>query len=152
MISHRQDSIKAIRQKRNKENAVQSAAALVFVKMAESAEDAFDVTTLAEHESLFSEWASGVQFTTGQIRKYGGKLYKCVQPHTSQDDWTPEASPSLWSLSGDPGEEYPEWFQPVGAHDAYITGDKAAYNNKHWVSTVNGNVWEPGVYGWEEVT
>ena len=32
-----------------------------------------------------------------------------------------------------------------------MTGDKVFYNNKNWVSIVDNNVWEPGVYGWEEI-
>ena len=47
--------------------------------------------------------------------------------------------------------EFPEWRQPTGAHDAYSKGDKVSHNGKHWVSDVDGNVWEPGVYGWSEV-
>ena len=52
--------------------------------------------------------------------------------------------------AGDPAEEWPEWSQPIGAHDAYAAGDKVSHNSKHWVSNVNANVWEPGVYGWDE--
>ncbi len=47
--------------------------------------------------------------------------------------------------------EFPEWSQPLGAHDAYNLGDKVSHNGKKWVSTAANNVWEPGVYGWEEV-
>ena len=47
--------------------------------------------------------------------------------------------------------EYPEWVQPTGAHDAYSIGDKVTYNDRHWVSNTNGNVWVPGEYGWDEV-
>ena len=58
----------------------------------------------------------------------------------------------MWTQIGNPQEEYPEWYQPIGAHDAYSMGDKVSHNSKHWKSTVNNNVWEPGVYGWEEIT
>ena len=67
-------------------------------------------------------------------------------------DWTPPATASLWKEIGDPTVEYPEWSQPLGAHDTYALGDKVAHNGKRWVSTAANNVWEPGVYGWEEVT
>ena len=80
-----------------------------------------------------------------------GVLYKCVQEHTSQADWTPDVAVSLWSKTSDPAEEYPEWSQPIGSHDAYNTGDKVTYNKKHWISTCDNNVWQPGVYGWNEV-
>lgn len=58
----------------------------------------------------------------------------------------------MWTQIGNPQEEYPEWYQPTGAHDAYSMGDKVSHSDKHWKSIVNNNVWEPGVYGWEEVT
>lgn len=50
-----------------------------------------------------------------------------------------------------PSDEYPEWKQPAGAHDAYAQGAKVSHKGKKWTSDVGGNVWEPGVYGWTEV-
>ena len=90
----------------------------------------------------------------GLLEKYSTTEvgYRCVQAHTSQDDWTPDAAASLWSKVGNPAEEYPAWSQPIGSHDAYGEGDKVTHNEKKWVSTCNANVWEPGVYGWEEVS
>jgi hypothetical protein len=123
---------------------------IVFVTLAENG--SIDEVTATEHTDCFAEWASGVAYTVGNIRQYNGQLYKCVQAHTSQEDWTPDSAASLWSKIGDPTVEYPEWAQPVGAHDAYSKGDKVSYNNKHWVSTVDANVWQPSVYGWDEVT
>ena len=55
-------------------------------------------------------------------------------------------------LVSDPAEEWPEWSQPVGAHDAYSKDAKVSHNGKHWISNVDSNVWEPGVYGWTEAT
>ena len=49
-------------------------------------------------------------------------------------------------------DEYPEWVQPTGAHDAYNTGDKVSYNGKHYVCTIDANTYAPDVYGWEIVT
>lgn len=106
----------------------------------------------------FPQWNSMLskQITQDMIDKgfdryqYNGQLYKCVQAHTPQSDWTPDKTPALWvkvSL-----EEYPEWVQPAGAHDAYKKGDKVTHNGKKWESTVDTNVWEPGVHGWNEVT
>ena len=123
---------------------------IVFVTLAENG--SIDEVTATEHTDCFAEWASGVAYTVGNIRQYNEQLYKCVQAHTSQEDWTPDSAASLWSIIGDPTVEYPEWSQPVGAHDAYSKGDKVSYNNKHWVSTVDANVWQPSVYGWDEVT
>ena len=123
---------------------------IMFVTLAEAGN--IDPVTAAEHADLFSEWAYPINYKTGQIRRYKGSLYKCVQDHTSQADWTPDTTSSLWSLTADPAEEWPEWVQPIGAHDAYNKGDKASHNQKHWTSTAENNVWEPGVYGWEDVT
>lgn len=99
---------------------------------------------------LFEPWVSDTQYHTGDRRRYGDTLYKCLLDHTSQSDWTPDVSPSLWVRTDDPGEEWPEWVQPVGAADAYSTGAKVSHNDRHWVSDIDGNVWEPGVYGWTE--
>ena len=123
---------------------------IMFVTLAEAG--SIDGVTAGEHSELFAEWAYPVSYKIGQIRRYGGNLYRCIQDHTSQEDWTPEAASSLWARAADPTEEWPQWSQPVGAHDAYNTGDKVSHNGKHWISTASGNVWEPGVYGWEEVT
>ena len=90
-------------------------------------------------------------YEPGNIRSYEENLYRCVQAHTSQDDWTPDKVPALWTKIGDPTVEFPEWSQPIGSHDAYAKGDKVSHNDKHWESTVDGNVWQPGVYGWDEV-
>ena len=123
---------------------------IAFVTMAESG--AIDEVTAAEHIETFAEWQPNIEYAAGQLRRYGEdpKLYKCVQDHTSQSDWTPDTTPALWTLAGDPGEEWPAWSQPIGAHDAYGAGDKCSHNNKHWISDVDSNVWEPGVYGWTQ--
>lgn len=122
---------------------------IMFVTLAEAG--SIDAATAAEHADLFTPWAYPVAYKTGQIRRYtDGKLYKCLQDHTSQADWTPPAAVSLWVAVADPAEEWPEWSQPVGAHDAYGAGDKVSHNGKHWTSNVDANVWEPGVYGWTE--
>lgn len=130
--------------------SVQSASAVAFVALCEVG--TLDTVTASEHAELFAEWAYPVAYTVGQLRRYNGTLYKCVQAHTSQADWTPDTAASLWSVAADPAEEWPAWSQPVGAHDAYAAGDKVSHNGKHWTSDVDGNVWEPGVYGWTEST
>ena len=130
--------------------SVQSASAVAFVALCEVG--TLDTVTASEHAELFAEWAYPVAYTVGQLRRYNGTLYKCVQAHTSQADWTPDTAASLWSVAADPAEEWPAWSQPVGAHDAYAKGDKVSHNGKHWTSSVDSNVWEPGVYGWDEYT
>lgn len=99
---------------------------------------------------LFDSWQTDTAYDVGDRRKYGGALYKCLTAHTSQSTWTPDVSPSLWVRTDDPGEEWPEWVQPLGSTDAYPAGAKVSHNEKHWVSNVDANIWEPGVYGWDE--
>lgn len=123
---------------------------IVFVTLAETG--SIDDVTAGEHISAFAPWVPDVSYTVGQMRQYNSKLYRCITAHTSQADWTPDAAVSLWVAVADPAEEYPAWSQPIGAHDAYDTGDKVNHNGKRWISTVDDNVWEPGVYGWQEVT
>ena len=96
---------------------------------------------------LFPMWATGRAYAVDDRVQYGGTLYKCVQSHTSQADWTPDATPALWVVVSI--DEYPEWVQPTGAHDAYNTGDKVSYNGKHYVCTIDGNAYAPDVYGWK---
>ena len=95
---------------------------------------------------LFPAWELKA-YVVGDRVRYNSTLYKCVQAHTSQTGWTPDATPALWvAVSLD---EYPEWVQPTGAHDAYNTGDKVSYNGKHYISTIDANTYAPDVYGWE---
>lgn len=110
-----------------------------------------DAVLLAQPMAMYDEWsADSVAYTLNDIRQYNGLLYRCVQAHTSQATWTPEAAPSLWTRIADPAQEWPEWIQPTGAHNAYAKGAKVSHNGKHWISDVDANVWEPGVYGWTE--
>lgn len=125
-----------------------AAASIAFVVMAEAG--TIDEITAAEHIGMFSPWVSNAHYPIGALRQHNGVLYKCVQDHVSQADWTPDSAASLWARAGDPNEEYPGWSQPVGAHDAYGAGDKVSHNGAKWVSDLDGNVWEPGVYGWTE--
>lgn len=123
---------------------------ITFVTLAEAG--SIDDVTAGEHIEAFAEWAIDIDYKVGQMRKYGGVLYRCVTAHTSQEAWTPDAAASLWSVCADPNEEYPAWSQPVGAHDAYSKDAKVSHDNKKWISDVDGNIWMPGVYGWTEVT
>ena len=107
-----------------------------------------DETALTGVE-LFPPWSIGKAYATGDRVQHEGTLYKCVQGHTSQADWTPPATPALWTAVS--LDEYPAWVQPTGAHDAYGKGDKVTHSGKRWTSDVDNNTWEPGVYGWTEV-
>lgn len=105
----------------------------------------------AELSTLFPVWAVSVVYPAGYRAQYGGKLYKCVQAHTSQTGWEPPLVPALWTEIAKPGE-IPVWKQPTGAQDAYSKGDKVHYPAKDdpvFVSEVDNNVWEPTVFGWK---
>ena len=126
------------------------AGSIMFVTLAEAGN--IDGAAAAEHAELFAPWAYPVKYKTGQIRRHtDGKLYRCLQDHTSQEDWAPDAASSLWAVAADPAEAWPAWSQPVGAHDAYAKDSRTSHNGKHWASDLDGNVWEPGIYGWTEV-
>lgn len=105
-----------------------------------------------EAAELFPKWSETAEYATGDRVRYGDLLYKCLTAHQAQASWTPDTATSLWVRVDNPAEEWPEWRQPVGAADAYPLGAKVSHNEKHWISTVDSNVWEPGVYGWDEVT
>lgn len=102
---------------------------------------------------IFPAWSGeGTSYKVGDRVLYGGVLYKCLQAHTSQSTWTPTDAPSLWTkvLIPTPGV-IPDWEQPSSTNP-YAKGDKVKHNGKVWISDIDGNVWEPGVYGWTKVT
>ncbi len=94
---------------------------------------------------LYPEWKENTAYQIGDRVRDGDTLYKCVQSHTSQSDWRPGDTPALWTRVSI--DEWPEWIQPTGAQDAYNEGDKVSHNEKHWLSLVDANVWEPGAVG-----
>lgn len=104
---------------------------------------------------LFPSWAADADYTVDERIRYGDKLYRCVQAHTSQADWTPPSTPALWTEVARPGE-IPVWKQPTGAQDAYNKGDKVWYPAKDttvYVSLIDNNVWSPADYpqGWQKI-
>ena len=103
-----------------------------------------------EAVELFPQWKVDFVYAVNDRVQDEGTLYKCLQAHTSQASWKPADAPSLWVRVDDPSIEWPEWVQPVGAMDAYPQGAKVSHNERHWVSDVDANTWEPGVYGWTE--
>ena len=106
----------------------------------------------SEVPELFKPWETNTEYVVGNRVRYETTLYKCIQAHTSQSDWTPNVAVSLWARTDDPREEWPEWVQPVGASDAYAINSQVSHNDLHWISDVDNNVWEPGVYGWHNIT
>lgn len=104
----------------------------------------------AKSPRLYPTWAAGLPVKAGDRIYYPAtdRLYKVVTDHTTQADWTPDTTPALWVVVSI--DEYPEWVQPTGAHDAYNIGDKVSYNGKHYICTADANVYAPDVYGWKE--
>lgn len=106
-----------------------------------------------EAVELFPAWAADTAYALDIRVRYGETLYKCVQAHTSQAQWTPDVTPALWTEVAEPGE-IPVWRQPTGAQDAYRIGDKVHYPTKDdavYVSTIDYNTYSPETYGWEMV-
>lgn len=89
----------------------------------------------------FPKWEVGKEYEKDFRLRYNDVLYKVLQNHTSQADWTPDVAVSLYVRVSI--EEWPEWVQPQGSHDAYMKNDKCSHNEKHWISLVDSNVWEP---------
>ena len=98
--------------------------------------------------TLFRAWNPAATYEVGQRIRYEGILYRCLQSHTAQENWTPTAAPSLWAkvLIPDPNV-IPDWEQPDSTNP-YMKGDRVRYQGKTWESTIDHNVWAPGVYGW----
>ena len=128
--------------------------AIALRRLIEKAAISLDDTDALAAVELFPAWAAKTPYENGIRVRFDGKLYRCEQAHTSQADWTPPATPALWTEAAEPGE-IPVWRQPTGAQDAYNTGDKVHYPTKDDavnISTVDNNVWAPDVYGWEVVS
>ena len=113
-----------------------------------------------EISTVYPVWETGRAYAVGDILSYGTnsvgdpQLYKVVLAHTSQADWTPDATASLYDAFGLDEGGYPVWSQPTGAHDAYNTGDIVNYNGTLYISLIDGNSWSPDTYpaGWEVYT
>ena len=97
----------------------------------------------------YPKWEVGKAYEKDFRLRYNEVLYKVLQNHTSQAEWTPDIAVSLYVQVAE--GEFPAWKQPQGSHDAYMKGDKVSHNEKHWESNIDANVYEPGVYGWDEV-
>ena len=98
------------------------------------------------------DWRSSAHYAPGDVASRAGSIFVCVQAHTSQADWIPSATPALWRLIRAPSDgAIPAWRQPLGAHDMYVKGAKVLHGGHVWTSTISGNVWAPGVYGWIRV-
>ena len=132
-----------------REKALQLRALIEKASVSLSDEDALEAV------ELFPAWAVDTAYAVDQRIRHGSKLYRCVQAHTSQADWTPDKTPALWTEVAKPGE-IPVWRQPTGAQDAYNKGDRVHYPDAGgpvYESTVDANVYSPEAYpaGWRLV-
>jgi len=111
-------------------------------------------TDTVEMIEFYRAWSgAGEPYSVGDIVAHDGFIYENIQEHTSQIDWSPGVALSLWVRDDTyGGTVIPEWSQPAGAHDAYNTGDMVTYSGQTWESTIDANVWAPGVYGWVVVS
>lgn len=142
-------SVRDIQQEARRSTSAQAVAEIMFVKMAQ--EQQIDETTITEFPDLFVIWDANWRGKAGDIVQDEGLLYRSIHDVTDAgQNRKPSETPSMWTRIGNPLEEFPEWVQPLGAHDAYEQGAKVSHGGKNWVSDVAANVWEPGVYGWTE--
>lgn len=121
----------------------------------EKASAGLDDRDALEAVELFPVWSAGVAYAVDQRIRYGDKLYRCVQAHTAQTDWTPDQTPALWTEVAKPGE-IPVWRQPTGAQDAYNTGDRVWFPERDtavYESLMDANVYSPEAYpaGWSKL-
>ena len=118
-----------------------------IISIRESATDEQALNSIA----LYPEWKADVDYTVGQRVLYNSVLYKVLQAHTSQADWTPDVSPSLFAQILIPDENViPEWIQPDSTNP-YMKGNKVIHNGITYESLIDNNVWEPGVIGTESL-
>ena len=101
--------------------------------------------------SVFPLWQVEVAYEVGFKVRHKDILYKVLQAHTSQADWTPDVTPALYTAIGLDEAGYPVWSQPTGVHDAYNTGDIVSYHGTLYRSVIDGNIYSPEIYptGWK---
>lgn len=108
-----------------------------------------------DNSELYPVWdPESHEYKVGDRIRYNGELYKVLQDHSSQADWSPETAAALFAkvLPGQDGTEIGEWVQPDSTN-AYSKGDRVIYDGKTYESLIDNNVWSPAAYpaGWKEV-
>lgn len=98
---------------------------------------------------LYPTWAAAIKYEVAYRVLYKDTLYRCLTVHISQEGWTPDVSPSLWAKVLVVDDTVLPWEQPESTNP-YMKGDEVVHNDKTWISDIDNNVWEPGVYGWTE--
>lgn len=140
------------------QTALEMRTALQFLVASLDAETQLDL--MLEIPSVYPAYAVGKAYKTKDVFSYGinavgdPQLYQVLQDHTSAAEWTPDTAVSLYKAIGVTETGYPVWVQPLGATDAYNTGDIVSYNDTLYISTIDGNVWSPEAYpaGWTVYT
>ena len=114
-------------------------------------EQAMEIATVYPVYKVGKAYSVNEMFTYGINEVGDPQLYRVVQAHTSQKDWKPDITPSLYTAIGLNSQGYPTWSRPTGAHDAYNIGDIVDYNGTLYKSLIDGNVYSPEEYpaGWE---
>lgn len=134
---------------------VPEAYASVFAMAKMSAEEITEDEKALQVKELYDKWSgASVSYKTGKYLLYMEVLYKVLQDHTSQETWTPDNAPSLYTkVLTDPSGVVLPWEQPQSTN-GYKNGDRVTHKNKTWESTADNNIWEPGAVGapWKEVT
>ena len=138
----------------NLQAAEQFRKAMQFYAQTLTDEAAMQIATVYPKYEVGKAYAADEMLTYGTNNVGDPQLYRVVQAHTSQADWTPDATPSLYTPIGLNESGYPIWSRPAGAHDAYNTGDIVDYNGTLYKSLIDGNTYAPDEYaaGWELVT
>lgn len=121
-------------------------------QMIEKAAVGLEDADALEAVELYPIYKIDTAYHTGDRFRYEDVLYRVLMNHVSQEDWIPHDSPSLYArvLIPDP-EVIPVWVQPDSTNP-YMAGDKVHFPTAEddvWISLIDNNVWQPGVYGWE---
>lgn len=122
-----------------------------FLEAVKGLREGMEDAEALDNTAIYPTWKADTDYQIGDRVIYNNVLYKVLQAHTSQSDWTPDVAVSLFAevLIPDP-ETIPEWVQPDSTNP-YMAGDKVTHNGKTWISDIDNNVWEPGIYGWSEI-
>ena len=114
--------------------------------------DSITQDKISDLATIYPPWKPGTPYKAGDVLSHENNLYSVIQAHTSQSDWRPENTASLFKQHTPPGE-IPDWKQPAGAHDTYQAGDKVKFNGNIYESLINNNSWSPTAYpqGWKQI-
>ena len=108
----------------------------------------------ATYSNIFLPWEPLTAYAVGDKRRDNGKLWKCLQAHTSQMDWRPEQTPALWVEVAMPGE-YRQIKENMLPTEAFSLGEIGWWQEEDnlYKSLINANVYTPISYpaGWEHI-